>query len=265
MLNDKAMAAAGHPVGADFDAGRDLGVQKMVHWPSGTVGEARARGYDKAFYASVTSAGRPTAASSAAAAGGGKPARRRSLPPRDPPPGAGRRPRSGREGAARPAPRPPRRAATNTRTWGTTSSWTRGPTRPPPEPRTAGTRRPRAPSAAAARPRPSSGSCRLPDEPSGAFAAPPWSRAAAAPPAAAPRARQRGRCRRSRGTPHRPHAGGAARPRRGPPRGPDPPEEEAAPCRRPHLPRSSRGPDGELLHLQDAILALALETLRKSP
>ena len=73
VLDDRAIAAAGHPVGATFDAGRDIAGPKMVHWPSGTVNDTRVRGYDKTFYAAISREGAPLVASRSAGVGGARP------------------------------------------------------------------------------------------------------------------------------------------------------------------------------------------------
>jgi hypothetical protein len=54
---DKALAAAGHPTGADFDVGQSIA--KIVHWPSADQGLSRPREYGPAFYEQVGDAARP--------------------------------------------------------------------------------------------------------------------------------------------------------------------------------------------------------------
>lgn len=90
VLKDKAIAAAGHRVGATFDAGREMASAKMVHWPSGTVNDTRVRGYDQTFYAAVSRESAPLVASRSAGVRGAKPA----------PPPAGARPAAARPGVA---------------------------------------------------------------------------------------------------------------------------------------------------------------------
>jgi hypothetical protein len=268
VLNDKAMAADGHPIGGDFDAGRDLSVPKMVHWPSGTVGEGRVRAYDKAFYASVSGAGRPMVASRAGAAGGpGK-------PPAGKPPVAGPAPggpapvKPGGPGPKPTKPAAPVAAASDEYTdLGDEEFLNTTPGGEPPPPPAGGTAE--APAAAAAPPaapavaRPIE-RLDIPDETTGTYAAPPVSapRPIAAAPAATP-------------------APGATPPPPPAPRVARTPTElrgraavllgemirqkKKLPLPEPAPAAEFTGPDGELLHLQDAILALALETLRKNP
>jgi hypothetical protein len=263
VLNDKAMADAGHPVGEKFDAGKDLSVPKMVHWPSGTAGEARPRAYDKAFYASVTGAGRPILTARVAAAGG--PSRAAGKPPAGgpPPPVGGTPPKAtGPAPVARPTKATPPPAGNDEYADLGDDEFleTKADAPPPPDPVTPQN------TVAPAPPAPTTPKVRpierlpLPDAPSGAFEAPPVvvrTRPAAPataggtePPPAAPRvarnpAELRGRAAVVLGELIRQKKQLALPP-------PAPPAEFT-------------GPDGELLHLQDAVLALALETLRKSP
>jgi hypothetical protein len=277
VVNDKAIAAAGHPVGASFDAGRDLASPKMVHWPSGTTGDARVRTYDRAFYAAVTRDGAPLVASRSAGLGPAKAAG--GAPPKPAAAVAGSAARAAAP-AVNPKPGAPAAASSDEYADLGDDEFVQGGS---------------APSAAAApaiasapapprpKPRPIE-RLALPDAPSGAFEQAPVrierqpvaakvpsapavtaARAAAAPgapPAAPPAA-----------TVATPPAVASAKPRniaeaRGraalvladlirqkkkldlPP--PAPPAEFA-------------GPDGELLRLQDEVMALALETLRKEP
>jgi hypothetical protein len=268
VLNDKAIKEAGHPLGDKFDFGGGMG--KMKHWPSDSVDETRLRKYDPAFYAAVAAATGPGKAARVAAAGGpggGKPAAGPAAGPVKPPAGgpapAGAPTGVKPGGATVKPPKPPAAGGDDYQDLGDDEFVeTRGGGAPPPPP--AGAAAAPAPAAPQApKPRPIE-RLDIPDETSGTYAAPPVAPprpsapAASAPPAAG-------------GTPAPPAAPRAAR---------TPTElrgqaavmlgelirqKKKLPLPAPAPPAEFAGPDGELLHLQDAILALALETLRKSP
>ena len=277
VVNDKAIAAAGHPVGASFDAGRDMASPKMVHWPSGTTGDARVRAYDRAFYAAVSRDGAPLVASRSAGMGPAKAAGGAAPKPapavtgsatRVPPPAAGARtvaPAAGGDeyadlgddefvqggsGTAAPAARP-------------TTSSAPAPPRPKPRPieRLA-----------------------LPDAPAGAFEAPPVRierQAAPTPSAAAPAVTVTRPPTAPATAAAAARAAAAATP---PPAAASKPRSIAEARGRaalvladlirqkkkldlppPAPPAEFAGPDGELLRLQDEVMALALATLRRAP
>jgi hypothetical protein len=68
---DKDIAAAGHPTGANFDAGKKL--QAMAHWPSdeaeGVSSSPRRRAYDASFYSTVLAQAKPLLAARVQALG----------------------------------------------------------------------------------------------------------------------------------------------------------------------------------------------------
>jgi len=249
VLNDKAIAAAGHPVGATFDAGRDIASPKMFHWPSGTVNDTRVRAYDKAFYAAVSREGAPIVDSRSAGMGGGKAA---AAPP------AGRSgvtagsaavPRPG--GAGRPEPPP---ASNDEYTDLGDDEFVEA--APAASPSRAAVRAP-------VKPRPIE-RLALPDPPTAEYEKPPV-RIAAPPPPPPPAVLTRAQAT----TPPPPLPS---------PRGPAEVRGRAAlvladlirqkkklDIPKPAPPAEFAGPDGELLRLQDEVLALALETLRRVP
>jgi hypothetical protein len=223
---DKDIAAAGHPTGAAFEAGAKL--QTMIHWPSdeseGVTAGPRKRAYAAAFYGSVSAQAKPV-----------QQARLQALGKPGPPVQAGPAP------AAKPA-----------------ASGVQGTTPP-------------------ALPAQGDDEFRdlkpgelikvLPDSPSGTYPLPPVPRAVAPAPATA-------------GTPAPPPPGGPVAPPEtasprpaGPPAGATPSEEAALVLAR--LLRAKKGLDlppprkpsemsgDELLAVEDEILALALETLRR--
>ncbi len=73
---DKDLADAGHPTGRDFAFAAKL--EKMKHWPSEDV-ETRPRRYDAAFYAKVGAAAAPQVAKAPAGTGGTRAAAAGSL------------------------------------------------------------------------------------------------------------------------------------------------------------------------------------------
>ena len=236
VLNDKAIAAAGHPVGAAFDAGRAIAGPRMIHWPSGTVNDTRVRGYDKAFYAAISREGAPIVASRSAGVGGARP-----------PPVV----------AARPA------AATMA---------SRGSAAPPPaasDDEYADLGDDEFVESVKARP---IERLALPDPPTAEFEKPPV-RVAPRPPPPPPPV--------SVSPPPVSTSPKAATPPPPPPPGPRGPAEvrgraalvladlirqkKKLDLPKPAPPAEFAGPDGELLRLQDEVLALALETLRRVP
>ena len=273
VVDDKAIVAAGHPSGADFDAGRDMAKPAMVHWPSGSVGDARVRAYTAAFYAAVTREGAPIVASRAAAGGGGKraaaplvktgaPGAPAAAPPlvktRVPAPAPGKPPAADDEYAdlgddefvAAPAPKAQPTSPISVAA-------------PPPAP-----------------PRPIE-RLALADPPTGEFAKAPVriARAPAAP-AAPPPPSTSATPPRATATPARPTPAPVATPAPAPtgPVGPVELRGRAALVLADLLRQKKKldipapapaaefaGPDGELLRLQDEILALALESLRRVP
>lgn len=97
---DKALSAAGHPNGADFDPG--LGLRKLVHWTAAFTGD----GSEHASYdaAQVSALARPLVQKALAAGG---PSRAASAKPAGAPPAAARGPSTGAASAsAPPAPAP---------------------------------------------------------------------------------------------------------------------------------------------------------------
>ena len=249
VLNDKAIAAAGHPASATFDAGRDMASPKMVHWPSGTVNDTRVRGYDKTFYAAISREGAPMVASRSAGVGGkavlGKPAEKPPAPARS----------AVTVGTVKPA------APTGEDEYADLGDdeFVAGASVPVPSATTAS----RAP---APKPRPIE-RLALPDAPTAEFEKPPVRLAPRPPPPPPPP------------TASTPSA--SATPPPPPPARPTGPVEvrgraalvltdlvrqkKKLDLPPPAPPAEFAGPDGELLRLQDEVLALALETLRRSP
>jgi hypothetical protein len=251
---DPRLKKAGHPAGESFDAGK--GIAKMVHWPSDASTKRKRTGYGPALYAQVSSQGAPLVAKRIASGGTATAA---AAPP--PPPKAGAPPPIAAPAAAPAAapvagtvapstsrPRPAAKAADP-------FDWDQpvaalptdypGESRAPSAPQAAP---PPAASAPAAVPRAPSTAAELPPAPE----APPLSAPAPAvattagpAPVTAPVPAVRGRAAlvmaqllKSKG-----------------------PAKVVLPA--PSAPREFDGPDGELLRLQDEILYLALETLRK--
>jgi hypothetical protein len=241
---DKAIAAAGHPVGADFDAGKKL--VKMAHWPSNDTdppvsGGARARAYDASFYGQVAAAGAPAVKSRSAAAGGGKPSAAAAAPAPAPATGPAAAPaKGGRPSAPSPARAAAPAAGGDDEYLPLGEEEFRTPSKPAAEARAAASAFLPPP-----RPRPLARSP-LPDPPSGAFEPPP---APAAPASVAPPAK----AARAPGDPHLEAARMLARLLR---------EKKTFELPPPAPPAEFRGPDGELLCIEDEILALALEALR---
>jgi hypothetical protein len=254
VLNDKAIAAAGHPVGAGFDAGREMASPKMVHWPSGTVNDTRVRAYDRAFYATISREGGPMVAARSAgmpgkAAAGARPG---AAPPAAAPPAASR------SGLSVAAGKPKAASSDDEYADLGDDEFVSSPGAAPPAAAPG-----RAPvPAAPPKPRPIE-RLALADPPTAAFEAPPVRIAPKAPP---PPASTRAAAAT---TPPPPPAA---------PRGPAEVRGRAAlvladlirqkkklDLPAPAPPAEFAGPDGELLRLQDEALALALETLRNIP
>lgn len=281
------LRAAGHPDGSKFDAG--AGMARMEHWPSGDTTVRLREAYGPALYAKVTAEGRARSAKRLASSGpaAAKPATDSTpaISPGTGPPVSQRPPlptpplRRG-EGssndrtpsAGAPArPSPPRAASANTFDWdepvaelpadypsdtavATSPDVARPATGPapaasPPAPTVAA---PRAASRSAAAKVPST----APEEPAlpvEAVVAPPPARLASAPPTDAPAA------------PEQPLAELAALRGRGALllaellKG----RKGALELPAPSAPVEFAGPDGELLRVQDEILYLVLEALRK--
>jgi hypothetical protein len=256
---DPRLKKAGHPAGENFDAGK--GMAKMVHWPSDISVKRKRSGYGPALYAQVSAQGGPLVAKRLAS--GGAPAAAAAAPAA--PPKAGGPPPVAAPGAA------PAAAAAA------------GGAPPPPAPR------PR-PAAKAADPfdwdQPVAA---LPADYPGEGGAPPAPQggpAAAAPvaPAAAPPAAPRAPSTAAE-LPPAPEAPALSKPATVAPAGPAPVTAPVPAVRGraalvmaqllkskgaakivlppPSAPREFDGPDGELLRLQDEILYLALESLRK--
>jgi Meckel syndrome type 1 protein len=246
---DKALAAAGHPTGADFDP--EQAIKKIVHWPSADQDLSRKRdAYGPAFYKQVGDAARPLV-KVRAVSGAGAPAAKPPAPAAVAPPAAAP--------AAPAAPRPaPARAAAAPVAVPLSSD---DPLFAEQVPLYEGPSGGGARAAAAAAPRPPAPRRPPPsiveDRPAG-FAEPALTPATPAPPAEASSAQ--------------PAVPTAARPA-APPSARDrslvllerllrtrahqldlPPPSPAA---------EFRGTDSELLRLQDEILALALEALRR--
>jgi cytochrome c554/c'-like protein len=251
VLNDKAIAAAGHPVGAAFDAGRDMAGPKMVHWPSGSVNDTRVRSYDKAFYAAMSREGAPMVASRSAGVGGGKPAAlagaRAGAPPAK---GGGMATVAPQTNvAAKPAVSDDEYADLGDDEF--TAPPVAAPVKPRPIERVA-----------------------LPDAPAGAFdKAPVRIAPRPAPPPPPPPPAVPAPTAAATPPPTPPPAALPAKPR-----GPAEVRGRAAlvladlirqkkklDLPKPAPPAEFAGPDGELLRLQDEVLALALETLRRAP
>lgn len=233
---EPALAKAGHPNGADFDAGASL--QKIVHWtsaytPDGTEHAA----YD---YGAVTTAGRSVAGRILAGGGASAPARRAAVP-------AG--PTNQRTVAAPAAPSGP-----------TAAPWDWSQVKPLPDDFPSSTPVPAAAAPAptplprSAFPRPAPAAPSIVEDLPFATASIPQSATdeqpdapAAEPPPASPAAK----LARLRGE-------AAVLLARLLETGERLPNIDA-----PAEPSQFAGPDGELLYLQDVILYLALETLRK--
>jgi hypothetical protein len=252
LTTDKRLVAAGHPSGAEFDVG--AGLKKVVHWETA---------YD---FAAVSAAGKaamgPAAARAAAAPG--PPAAAGVAPPA--PGGAAAVKGAARATGAAAAPAAPTAASAP---W----DWN-APIRALPEDYVPETAEPATP-AAAGRPAAAAGAAAVPAAPRAPRAAPPraapapslaedlpvtpaivaTNAAAVAPPPAAP-VSAGPRSATARVAEAR---GGAAvvlaRVLRGGAKVP------ALPPASP--PREFKGPDGELLRLQDEAIALALEALRR--
>ena len=283
VLTDAKLAAAGHPTGAAFDAG--VSMQKLVHWDSS---------YN---YAAITAAGKAALSGKAIPAGGGAPAGpppgAKAAPakvgaPAQSAPGA---PSAGEPAKAPPAAPPaaptPRRAAAPTAPATPPAPWDWDqPIRALPDDYV--------PEAVAEEPASDSAATDpAPPEAGGATAPPP-------PPAAAPRARRVAPAvppSLAEETPFAANLPGApaaasvnpaveadAAPGGTPSAVPRSPAAEAvalrgqavqlldkllrAGARTPGAPDPAKpaeygGPDGELLHLQDEVIALALEALRR--
>jgi hypothetical protein len=238
VLDDAGIAAAGHPTGATFDAGRELASPKMAHWPSGSVDETRVRAHGPPFYGSVTREGAPLVAARASKVG--KTAVAATGKPAAPMAAAAKPPAAAKAGASA------------------------GASPGADEYADLGDDEFVAPAAASAPPRPIK-RLALPDPPSGAFDAPPVRTVTAPtpppPPVAAPPAGK---------APLPPSPPPTAKPRgvaemrgraalvladliR---------QKKTLDVPAPAPPAEFAGPDGELLRLQDEALVLALETLR---
>ena len=251
VTTDKALADAKHPTGANFDAGQALA--KIVHWPSADQDLSRKRdAYSPAFYKQVGDAARPLV-KARAVPGGAAPAAKPAAP------AAGAPPAVAPAAPAVPRPAPARAAAapvavplsSDDPLFAEQVPLYEGPAgggaQPPPAaaPRPPAPRRPppsivedrpagfAEPALAPATPAP-------PPEPPAAQAAVPTA-AATSPPAPAA-ARDRSLLLLERLLKTRAH------------------QLDLPP---PSPPAEFRGADSELLRLQDEILALALEALRR--
>ena len=267
VLGDKKLAAAGHPTGATFDAGVSL--QKLVHWTTTynyaaitAAGKAAAGGRAAAAGPAPPAAPPAAKAPAAAAPAGGEPSKAASAPAAAP---AGQ---PAKAAGAAPVPAAPRPAAAAPGPPPAPWDWDQ-PARPlpddyVPEPVAAGEPEAAAPAAAAEAPAAAPKRQRraapvvppslaeetpLPESlpgaavTSSAAAAPPPGPAAPRPPAAEAVA-LRGEALQALEKLLR---SGARTP--------------AAPD--PARPGEYSGPDGELLRLQDEVMALALEALRR--
>jgi hypothetical protein len=231
---DPRLKKAGHPVGEAFDAGK--GLSKMVHWDSGVSTNRKRDGYNAAFYAQVSAESPKLVAKRLSSAGPSLAA----AAPAPPPPSSGKPAAPARPAAAakadpfdwdQPVAALPADYPGDSAPAITAKAAAPAPGRPRPQ-------RALAPSTAAEVPI-------TPEEPT-QKAPPPLAPAATKPPAARA-AELRGRSAsvlasllKSK------HTGQLDIP-------------PAAP------PAEFQGPDGELLRLQDEVLYLALETLRKRP
>jgi hypothetical protein len=247
---DKALAAAGHPTGADFDV--EQAIKKIVHWPSADQDLSRKRdAYGPAFFKQVGDAARPLV-KARALAGAGAPAAKPAAPAAAaPPPAAPAAPAPPRPAPARGAAAPvavplssddPLFAEQVPLYEGPSGGGAKAPAaaprpsvprRPPPsivEDRPAGFAEPALAPAAPAPP------------PEAAAAQPAVPAATVANPAAPPAARDRSLVLLERLLKTRAH------------------QLDLPP---PSPPAEFRGTDSELLRLQDEILALALEALRR--
>jgi len=252
---DPRLKKAGHPAGESFDAGK--GIAKMVHWSSDISTKRKRSGYGPALYAQISSQAAPLVAarlaSGGAASAAAAPAPKGGAPPAAAP-AAPAAPAAAGSAPAAPRPRPIAKAA-DPFDWdqpvaalpadyaGDAGSAGAAPAAAAPAPATAA-----APAASTALTRSPSTAAELPPAPAApALSAPaaPAAPASGPVPATAPVPAARGRAvvaatqlLKSKG------AGQIALP-------------EPAP------PKEFDGPNGELLRLQDEILYLALETLRK--
>jgi hypothetical protein len=256
---DPRLKKAGHPAGEAFDAGK--GIAKMVHWDSGISVNRKRSGYGPALYAQISAAAAPLVAKRLASGG----AALAAGPPKKvaPPAAPGGAPPAAPLGAAPPAaaPRPVRPAAPAAAP--DPFDWDQPvaelPADYPSEPAAVGS--PDAPAAAAAAPPAAPAPTRaapqvpstapelplVPAAPAVAPAAPPPPPGAPAPAPAAPAV----------SAPRPPSAASVAT---GLLRGKG---GKSLAIPRPAPPREYKGPDGELLRLEDEILYLALEALRK--
>jgi hypothetical protein len=222
---ERELAAAGHPNGASFDAGASL--RKLVHWTGAfTPDQKDHASYD---FAQVTAAGRPLVAKALASAPPARPAGGGTAPAR---PGGG-------IAAGSPAPVAPAPAGPSAFDWdqplpSLPDDYPSDDARPAPAPRPA-----RRPSLVEDRPALTLPAVRLPEDPGAVLATP-------RPPSATSEAAQ------LRGQGLELLAKLLASGKRTP-------DLDA-----PRPPREFKGPDSELLNLQDIAFYLALETLRQA-
>lgn len=252
---DPRLKKAGHPAGEAFDAGK--GIAKMVHWSSDISTKRKRSGYGPALYAQISSQAAPLVAKRLASGGGAVASA--AAPPKAGPPapgapaGAAAAPAATSSAPPAPRPRPVAKAADP-------FDWDQPVAELPADYAGDAGSPPSAPAAAAPAAAPSAAAVGLPRPPSTAAELPPAPEAPAlSAPAAAASA---------------PAAAGPA------------PVTAAVPAVRgravlvaaqllkskgagqvvlppPAAPKEFDGPNGELLRLQDEILYLALETLRK--
>jgi hypothetical protein len=283
---EKVLAAAGHPNGAKFDAGESL--KKLVHWTSAFTGDGSE--HAKYDYAQVSASSRPLVAKRLAAAGSAatakaappaaaKPAAAASTPAGTAP--APATPPSAPASAPARAPRasPPSRAAAPAASASPPPPWDWDqpvaplpddyPSDPEPEaepaPAAVAPVAQPVPAAPNVPPAPAPPPPAIPRKPRPAPASiaedqplPPDAGAALAPPPPPPQAEPAARPRNKAAEAAELRSKGAdllvrllANGRRAP--------SLAAPAK----PAEYKGPDSELLHLQDVVLYLALETLRR--
>ncbi|HWX23459.1 MAG TPA: hypothetical protein VN083_00390, partial [Vicinamibacteria bacterium] len=253
---DKDIAAAGHATGADFDAGAKL--KTMSHWPSdeseGVSAAPRKRVYDAAFYGTVSTRAKPMVAARIQALG--------TLSPKAAGPGPGAGPAPPKLAPVLPKSGPP--AAI--------------PPEPPPATGADGFREVQAGELIKL----------LPDPPSGTFAPPP-ARRAAPPPSRAPEVAPGPEpapppsttpgpppsSPSSSSSPSSPPSSPPATPPATPLAPADPRVEasrlvvrllrqkKSVPIAPPRGPAEIRGENGELFSVEDEILRLALQALRR--
>lgn len=241
---DPRLKKAGHPAGEAFDAGK--GIAKMVHWDSGISVNRKRSGYGPALYAQISAAAAPMVArrlASGGAAVAAAPAKKAAPPAAAP-------------AAIRPARPAAPAAAADPFDWdqpvaelpadypGEPAPGASAPGAAPAAPAVTAP-----PVAAPARPAPQvpSTAPELPLVPPAPAVAPPAPAPASAAPAAPPPASAR------RPATAASIAAGLLRAKGG----------KSLSIPRPAPPREYQGPDGELRRLEDEILYLALEALRR--